>query len=503
MYMIPSGAQRPFYHKVITTILLVLLADFLFLNEETGWTIGLFATAVLAGILLHNPVILRERQGQAATGLTGGLCLAAVNNPSMLTVTLLALGLASLAVLSCTAWHRNATLWLESMVQFAGSLFYKLYSDLCLWRSIARCQPDSGRFAHVLKGWVLPVGFAIAFIFLFSEANPVIDGWISNIHPEKILKALTFQRILFWIICLAVCWGFIHPIIAEVGRDNQHPANPYWRGVSTLFRQDAVTRSLILFNLLFAVQTVLDAAYLFGDAALPIGLSFAEYAHRGAYPLVAAALLAGLFVLIAFRPGSDLSQNRTTKALVYLWIGQTILLVCSSIWRMALYVEVYSLTYLRVTAFIWMGLVACGLAWIIARIFWQRSNLWLINANALTLLATLYLCCFIPFGSLIAQYNARHNLEVAGKGHMLDLGYMGKIGVDALPALEWYQDHLPDAGSKRARHVLQLRHQLVSNLLKQSQNWRAWTWQSHRIKEQFANDLPSLPSQPSGQWNVE
>ena len=58
-----------------------------------------------------------------------------------------------------------------------------------------------------------------------------------------------------------------------------------------------MTRSLILFNALFAVQTVLDLIYLWGGASLPDGMSHAEYAHRGAYPLVATALLAAAFVL--------------------------------------------------------------------------------------------------------------------------------------------------------------------------------------------------------------
>ena len=48
----------------------------------------------------------------------------------------------------------------------------------------------------------------------------------------------------------------------------------------------AITRSLILFNALFALQTVLDLTYLWGGANLPDGMTLAEYAHRGAYLLI-------------------------------------------------------------------------------------------------------------------------------------------------------------------------------------------------------------------------
>ena len=49
----------------------------------------------------------------------------------------------------------------------------------------------------------------------------------------------------------------------------------------------------------------------------------------------------------------------------------------SSIFRLDLYVGIYALTYWRVAAFIWMGLVAVGLVLIIARIALGKSNGWL------------------------------------------------------------------------------------------------------------------------------
>ena len=122
-----------------------------------------------------------------------------------------------------------------------------------------------------------------------------------------------------------------------------------------------MTRSLVLFNVMFALQSALDLTYLWGGASLPDGMTYAHYAHRGAYPLIATALLAASFVLIAMRPGGPAEQSRLIRPLVLLSIGQYVLLVVSSIFRLDLYVAAYSLTYLRLAAFIWMGLVAAGL----------------------------------------------------------------------------------------------------------------------------------------------
>ena len=155
-----------------------------------------------------------------------------------------------------------------------------------------------------------------------------------------------------------------------------------------------ILRSLILFNLLFAVQTVLDLVYLWGNAKLPAGISYADYAHRGAYPLIVTALLAAGFVLAAMRPGGPAERSKVIRPLVYLWVAQNVMLVVSSMLRLDLYVQIYLLTCWRVAAFIWMLLVAIGLLLIVARIILEQSNGWLVrdepdqpDGNTLCLLA--------------------------------------------------------------------------------------------------------------------
>ncbi|TGT34937.1 DUF4153 domain-containing protein, partial [Mesorhizobium sp. M8A.F.Ca.ET.167.01.1.1] len=96
--------------------------------------------------------------------------------------------------------------------------------------------------------------------------------------------------------------------------------------------------------------------------------------------------------------------------------------------RLDLYVGVYALTYLRVAAFVWMGLVAAGLAFIIARIALTKSGEWLLSANLLTLSATLYACCFVNFAALIANYNVDHSREMTGQGVPLDGWYVRDLG---------------------------------------------------------------------------
>jgi hypothetical protein len=239
----------------------------------------------------------------------------------------------------------------------------------------------------------------------------------------------------------------------------------------------AILRSLLLFNLVFAVQSALDLIYLWGNVELPAGISYASYAHRGAYSLILTALLAAGFVLAAMRPGCPAREVKVIRPLVYLFVAQNILLVASSILRLDLYVQIYLLTYWRVAAFIWMLVVALGLVLIVARIALERPNSWLIRANLIALAAVLYACSLANFAALIADYNVSHSREAAGKGVTIDMTYLFQLGPQALPAIDRaLRLRAPDP-------VLAARRDhLADEQAKRMASWRAWDFRSWRLQ---------------------
>lgn len=251
------------------------------------------------------------------------------------------------------------------------------------------------------------------------------------------------------------------------------------------FTKEAVLRSLVIFNLMFAFQTLMDMNYLWAGGALPAGISYAQYAQNGAYPLIVTALLAAVFVLITQNTGDEVSGSKTVRALIYAWVAQNIMLVISSIYRTGLYVEVYALTYWRVAAFIWMGLVAAGLCWIIVRSVLGKSNTWLINANVITLLTVLYITSFVNIGSVIANYNVMHSKAVSGKGVDLDTHYLEAIGSSAIPALIKYSQY-----GKVHDRILYMRgveerystiSEMTDELKRDMDDWRRWTYSEYRM----------------------
>jgi hypothetical protein len=237
------------------------------------------------------------------------------------------------------------------------------------------------------------------------------------------------------------------------------------------------------------MQNLMDAAYLSGTVPMPEGITLAEYAHRGAYPLIVTALLAALFVIVTLRPGSSTAAVPMIRRLVVLWIAQNIVLVGSSILRLLDYVEVYSLTILRISALAWMLLVAVGLMLICWRLLKSKSAGWLINASLAAAAVLLTTATFVDLGNVAAWWNIRHAREAGGQGAALDLCYLSELGSSSLlPLIELERN--PDLKPAFRERVQAVRYNIFRQL--RSQIVHAWTIRGEQRLQQAEQLIPTL-----------
>ena len=477
--------------KTGAAMLLTAATDFLLFDRPAGLSL------LLLGLLLATAMIAAYRprstgRGAAAVGVAFLSLLPLFENISVLSVLVALCGLSALALLVSGRLPSAPASIGKRLAGFLLLAPFRLVTDIFRARALAatRNTTQATWRAGRLLVWAMPVLLGAVFIALFSLANPIIAYWISLIDPWALLDLLDIWRIGFWLVTAAILWAFLRPRLPAWVRATFSPPAPGdimpGRGsnaAALVFGRGAILRALLVFNLLFAVETLLDAAYLWGGVKLPNGLSHADYAHRGAYPLIATALLAAIFVLIAMRPGSATSADRLVRRLIYLWTAQNVMLVISSILRLDLYVSIYSLTYWRIAAFIWMGLVAAGLILIMVRIAFEKSNDWLLSANLATLAATLYACCFVNFASMIAHYNVTHSWEATGRGLALDRCYFGSLGPAVIPAIDRFLAQ-PGAGDTDLGRMMEtVRMAEVDRLLGQRGDWHAWTFRGWRLTD--------------------
>ncbi|BCH22049.1 DUF4153 domain-containing protein [Mesorhizobium sp. L-8-3] len=478
-------------------LLLVVLADFLFFGRMIGVSLLIFCAAVTAAMLILHPAAARSRTIVFQLCLLATTLLPLAENVSPLSFAIAVVALSAFALSVAGLLRPGIPRIARQIAAFLVAAPFGFLLDFFRWR-----RKGVRASAARLAAWLLPLGLGAVFVALFGIANPVVEDWLSRVDVFALLEHVDVARLGFWLFVLVAVWAFLRPRLAYLPAPQ--PPSPWLAATpqaiapdatrtigQLVFGKAAILRALVVFNLLFAVQSLLDLAYLWGGATLPDDLTYAEYAHRGAYPLIVTALLAA-FVLAAMRPAGTTSRDPVIRRLVYLFIAQNVLLVISSILRLDLYVGIYALTYWRVAALVWMGLVASGLVLILARIALEKSNGWLFGANLLTLSATLYACSFVNFAALIANYNVDHSYEMTGQGVALDHSYLRSLGPAAFPAIDRLLDRRDLAGTD-AWIMLSATRQSAEDRYRETQrDWRARTLRGWRLTAY----LDSRPPQP-------
>lgn len=426
---------------VAALVLLVALADVLFYGHGPGLSLALFAGAVLVAAMVLHP---------GGERLRPALLLGATTLPVIEYVQTLSLAFLVLGLLVSLVWAvRGPEVLARGVVALLASVPLRGARDaVALGRSgtVSDVVRDGRR---QVRGWAFPVGGALVLIGLLTEANPVLSEALGGLLKLDLGAWEAFTRLLFWTGAALLIWPLIAPP-QRVPDRGLPPTGLRLPGLSG----GSVARGLVVFNAVLGVQTGLDAAYLWGGADLPDGMTAAEYAHRGAYPLLVTALLAGGFALAA-RPFAR--EDRGLWMLLLLWLGQNVALTVSALLRLELYVGAFGLTYLRLHSAIWMGLVAAGLGLTAWQVWRDLPNRWLVLRTAGLGVGTLYVACFWNFAAIIAAENLSRD--------KVDGAYVCSLGPTAAAAI---------AQSNSALSCWPRRPQITG--------WRDWGFRNWRVR---------------------
>ena len=465
------GLRGSFWRKLIVAGVLVILADILLFDGEGGSVLGLYMAAWAALTLAAHKAGWRNIWSLVAFGLAAGFAAVTTYDPNFLGFVMF-LGTLTLAVLltyiqgAADGWY-----WFKRLAFHAiGTLFAPLFDLNRLAK--ARRRPGQKRSAsHMLTNLVLPVIGTGLFLALFAMANPIISGFLDNIQIGGLTEN-DIARVFFWGIIFVAVWATLRPLRPKSMFNRLAETEPgRMPGVTVA----SVTLSLVIFNLLFALQNGMDLIYIWGNVRLPDEFTLAEYAHRGAYPLIVTALLAGLFVLGTTHPRSEMAGNALIRALIIIWVAQNLFLVASTAERTLLYIESYSLTELRIAALLWMGLVAVGLVLVTWRMLRGNSLAWLVNGNALAAFVVLSACTPVDLAASAATWNVRHAREVGGEGVHLDLCYLNQLEGSSLTALSSLE-HQPELDPAFRQRVILVRQQVQQRITLNQTQKGGWNW---------------------------
>ena len=459
---------------LLAVLLLIALADFLFWQHPIGISLALFSAGLCGAALTNLRPSFTKRDWLVFAAVWSLFALPVLEFVQVISVVILALGHASLLIWSATR-SKGSHLARALMLLPLTFLGFAAVNSINIGIGLVRGKPNVSQSA--ITAWILPLTVGMVFMTLFIGANPVFQEWVNDLLNLDISPEL-FARVTFWSAA-----GFLILPFAMFGRFAQqlHPkAGPRRSTVKregTLFNARSVQNSLVLFNAMFLLQNVTDLMVLWGNTGLPEGMTYATYAHSGAYPLMATSILAVLFALVSrrFTFGSEF-----IKTLLLVWVGQNVILLGSAIFRLDLYVDAYGLTFLRLRVSVGMFMVLAVMMLMIWQLWKAKSNAWLTGSCAVMMVSVLYTCSLVNFGYVIASQN------LARQGKIRDTYY---VCHNTLSGIKAVSAHYGATGEK-----LCLGNFKETNF--RSDNWRGWSYRSARLENHRQGYLDATKAKP-------
>ena len=300
----------------------------------------------------------------------------------------------------------------------------------------------------VARGLFIAAPVLLVFVVLFSSADAVFARLADSLFGWQIdLGELPLRVAVAFLVTWAVA-GLLG--VAAGGADLEWP-----RSASQMQSLGAaaveplpmtprlgVTEALtvlVAVDILFAVFVSLQVAYLFGglDTMAAGGITYANYARRGFFELVAVTCLAGALVV-----GLHAVIAERTRAFVAAAIGLAVLtfvILGSAAFRMRLYQEAYGWTELRFYIYATIAWLAIGIVAAIVLLARNRMR-WLVHAMTIAAIGVLFAVNVIGPQRHVADQNVARLLDptlVPPDGRTgLDIYYAQMLeGFDAVPSL--------------------------------------------------------------------
>ena len=310
-----------------------------------------------------------------------------------------------------------------------GAARDQLPSATALGRRAAPAMP-------VVRGLVLAVPVVVLFVALFASADAVFGRLVEDLFGFELELELgdVGWRLL---VAASLAWlaagglalaasvpGTSTPDTAARVRHNLHPTE--------------ITTVLVAVAMVFGIFVALQAAYLFGglDTLAAAGMTYANYARRGFFELVAVAVLAGGLVIAADR----LARQRT-RPLVVAAITVTALtgvVLVSAALRLRLYQEAYGWTELQLYVLSTIVLLAVGVGGLVLAVAANRVR-WIGHVLIVAALVIGFGLNVIGPARFITEQNVARVLDpslVPPNGSTgLDEVYALSLGDDAVPSL--------------------------------------------------------------------
>jgi len=364
----------------------------------------------------------------------------------------------------------GARLRVASLMQYVlGSLMAALHAGLGLFPLVLRDREWTSNFGwvelrksgRVLLGTALAVPPLMVFGALFMGADAVFRTLV-----WRFVLAVPSHLVIVVFVAYAV-GGYLRGLLFA----RERKLNEWRRLLPISLGAIEAAVMLSLLDLLFLVFVLVQVRYFFGGSALvqaTTGLTYAEYARRGFFELVAVAALVLPLLLFThwLLHAEDARALRLFRWLAGIQIGLLFVIMLSALQRMRLYEAEYGLSEQRLYPTAFMAWLAVVFVWFILTVLRGHRERFAFGAMVAGFLLIAALHVVNP-DALIA----RTNLARARAGQRFDARYAAHLSADAVPEL------VAGLGALDSQDRCTLAAALLERWPPSAHpNWRSWSY---------------------------
>lgn len=421
---------------ILISLGLALVFNFLFFGKLIGISVLIFVAFLLAVVFLfgrHQKLPLKKAWWLVLLitffalmlGIRASEILSFLNVVATLGLLIL---LAHQLVGTPTVLMRFRDYFLMILVPFR--MLLRALFTVSLIGQIHSKIKQHDMWLRIIKGVIMAVPILVIFGILFSQADLAFSKFLQSFVNITISeRTIEYSVLLFiaFVSALSFLSYIFFPKASQpaVSHDQSDGTVQSGRGIEVMV-------FLGLISTLFLVFIGFQVTYLFGGETniVNAGFTYAEYARRGFFELLASGMLS-LLVLLASEKyaGSESKTNKRFLIPALILIAEVLIVIVSAFKRLSLYIDAYSMTELR---FYVAGFIMLLLVWFIllaVKFIKSKEEQFFTFGVLLTVSAFLITVNIVNPDAFIA----RSNLEQYDRVGKIDVNYVGKLSADAIP----------------------------------------------------------------------
>ena len=457
--------------KDIKTLSLVgvgaILFHFVFWNQDLGINLVLYMSFILGSNLILKQGKINTGAKMTLIGSILSLLLFFVHHSL---VSLVASLVSPILFIGFVHYDKTRSVWYSLM----GALI-NLFNirKLEVETNLEINKSNRFKWERNAKLTIIPLVVLFIFVLIFRFANPIFDGYITEIENTfsdfifNFFDYFSINRILFFSLGLILTAALIvkgkwlyfenkeshkqttitrvrNRVIVNLKNHQEngvYKAKKEYPEIPTLALKNeriSATITLGLIAVLLFIVNSIDIVYVWFAKTISTTKTLTEMVHEGTYLLIFSILLSIFIMLYIFRRNQNFYKgNGLLKKLAYTWIIQNIVLVISVAIRNHNYISNYGLTHKRIGVYVFLLLTIIGLYTLYLKIKDKKSLFYLVLTNGKVFYTTLVLLAFVNWDSVIVSYNI-NNLPA----HQIDYKYLVTLSNNSLITLDLNKDKL-------------------------------------------------------------